>query len=252
MCGLIGYQAKTPQAWHFDILAKLLRESTVRGAHAFGMSYLRDGKLATVKSHKLDDLISLFGSPGFRERPPYALIAQTRYALYGEASEHSNNEPLVTIEPGETVAMIHNGSIHSGRREDWVEEFGGRYLSDNDGEIVLREYVSRSTSDFLRWFNKQRFAFAGMFLSTSTGLSYIRNRKRPLWFTETDSDFSFYASTRDILARAQAPGDYCEQLPNALSRCTGTLEKIREDARLYPSSPSVGGSGYVPPVRLGG
>lgn len=240
MSGVIAYRAKNPKQWHFDIIARLMRNSASRGLHSFGMSYLRDGKVSTIKSSRIDDLVCLLGSTSFQESPPCALIFNNHYSTSGDHKQPSNNQPIVSVEQGETIALAFDGVVSQRFRVDWEEEFGRRYVTDNDGEVVLREFIERGPEAFRSWFIRQRFSFAGFVLSSRSGLWWVRNPKRPLWYSTLEGDgVTFWASTRDILKRSEVPGEYFEQQPYTLGGCPIVLEKIRKDSGMFTATAAV-------------
>lgn len=217
MCGVVAYHSPNPAAYHFDILTNIMKESEIRGMHAYGMSWLGRGEeLRSMKTHRLPELSSTIGSPAFQANLPRALVAHNRYSTSGDWQDHANNQPIVAFEGSNKYSLVFNGVVDQGERKDWEKKFGGRYSTDNDGEIVLRKMMENAL-EFEKWFGKQKFSFAGAFLIEREGLFILRNRSRPLWKADADSAV-FFASTRDILRRAGAPGEYSEVPPFVVLR----------------------------------
>lgn len=206
MCGIVAYHSKNPKSWHLDLVSNIMVNSKIRGLHAYGMSYEREGKILSVKAHAQEELISRMGIQSFRDHPPRSFIAHNRYSTSGDWKDHSNNQPI-TIKKELDYSMVFNGVVDQGTPMEWEEKYGRHYSTDNDGEIVLREFLSRNLEDWQAWFRRQNFSFAGAFLVEREGLFIVRNANRPLWFASAEGA-SFYASTRDILKRSGAPGEY--------------------------------------------
>ncbi len=217
MSGIVAYYSKSPKAWHLDLVSILMRNSTIRGTHSFGMSYEGLGRILSVKSFNIDDVVSQMGSPSFRENPPRALIAHNQYLPGGNWRDFSNDPPITVRQDGVDYSMIFNGVVNQSQRCEWRERYGRSYDTDNDGEIVLREFIERAPDDWEAWFKRQKCSFAGAFLVEKKGLYIARNSNRPLWYSEVE-DTIFYASTRDILKRSRAPGEYCQARPGKLVR----------------------------------
>lgn len=217
MSGIVAYHSKNPKSWHLDLVSNLMRNSTIRGTHSFGMSYEGFGRILSVKSLEIDDVVGQMGFPAFRENPPRVLIAGNIYAIDLNWKDYSNNPPLTIREDGVDYSMVADGIIDTDNRHNRERSNGRSYYTENDGEIVLREFIERSNEDWEVWFRRQKFAFAGAFLVEKKGLYIARTAKRPLWFTEVE-DTVFYASTRDILKRSGAPGEYFQARPGKLSR----------------------------------
>ncbi len=216
MCGVVAYYSAQPKMFHFNHISNLLVQSKIRGLHAYGISYFRLGKLHNMKTHVLQDILSLLGSPSFLSDPPHALIAHNRYSTSGDWQQHSNNQPIVIQEAHHQHALVFNGVIDQGERADWQRKFGKRYVTDNDGEIVLREIID-DEEGWPEWFNKQRFSFAGAVLDSQGTITIFRNARRPLWNADY-GDAQFFASTSDILARSSVGGKQRELRPHEIIR----------------------------------
>ena len=49
MCSVIGAVLKEPSLKDFEILRRVFLESKIRGMHATGISYIKHGKIITIK-----------------------------------------------------------------------------------------------------------------------------------------------------------------------------------------------------------
>lgn len=216
MCGVVAYYSAKPKGFHFATLANLLIQSKIRGLHAYGISYFRLGKMHSMKTHDLEDILSLLASSGFIADPPHALIAHNRYSTSGDWQHHSNNQPIVIQEAHGQHALVFNGVVDQGERDEWQRTYGKRYITDNDGEIVLREMID-NPEGWEDWFKKQRFSFAGATLDHEGTITILRNARRPLWNADY-GDAQFFASTSDILARSSVGGQHRELRPHEVIR----------------------------------
>lgn len=214
MCGVIGYipgpdprESRTQK-----LFAALVRESSVRGLHAFGAAWRGDywpNKLDVVRSVKTDDILLKF-------RYHDSIIAHNRYALSGDWKEMENNQPI-TLEDQE-LALVFNGVIDMGTREEMEARWGVKLRSYNDGEIFLRlyEHNGRSAHWAQEWVRTMGGSFAGLWMDETGAVSALRNERRPLWVAgELEHPGEVWlASTRDILDRAGVPGYRAELEPN--------------------------------------
>lgn len=191
MCGVVGYrpvQATDPKELRLAF-CRLFEESTVRGLHAFGI--YQNG--AATRSFDREDIYSRF-------TPALPAIAHARYSTSGDWREVENNQPIVV---GRT-ALVFNGVIHMGTREEFNRDFQVSCEGENDGEVFLRRmekgehpgvFLSRLSGSFAGcWFDEQGVLWAG------------RNKRRPLWRCYYLGAY-WFASTLDILRRAGFPTD---------------------------------------------
>lgn len=212
MCGVIGFYSKEPRLAHLEAVCRLFEQSQVRGRHAYGVSmwvpdrFHADG-IRTFKAFDLDTLKKAIMD--LRYSPPTALIGHTRYSTSGDYKDHTNNQP---IHLGDGIALAFNGVISQAKKEEYEKTFNQRYVTDNDGEIVLRRFVasirpdpragadSPARGDFETFIEKGKFSFAGAFLEKGK-ITFVRNARRPLWTAELLGG-DFIASTRDIFDRS--------------------------------------------------
>lgn len=192
MCGIIGYSAETPQDLHYDAIASLFVQSKIRGLHAFGFSYFNGETLVTVKEHKLEDLLrSLFALKTFK---PKQLIGHTRYSTSGDYLNHGNNQPIVA----DGIALVFNGVIDMRSRSSWEQEYNTKFVTDNDGEIILRHIQQGGCPvEFLK---SKRCSFAGLYFYQGR-MCAVRNANRPMWQAEYEGA-TLIASTKDIFRRS--------------------------------------------------
>lgn len=125
-----------------------------------------------------------------------------RYCTSGDYLVPENNQPIVF--DAQSVALVFNGTVDMGTKEEMEERSGYSLLTENDGELVLRDCCEGDP--FRRIGRETGASFAGIVLGVQAdGSPYmyaLRNEKRPLWAFETSAGY-FIASTRDIASRAK-------------------------------------------------
>ncbi len=191
MCAVIGFAADKPTDVHLHHLINLFTESQVRGLHAFGFSYILEGRVKTFRSNNLEDIIRSLKTVW----PVSELIGHCRYSTSGDWQQPENNQPLVKREQ----ALVFNGVISMKTKIEMEREFGIDMSSDNDGEIALH-YYNLNVDQCMRWIKEGKFSFAGIFLNSAIMVA-IRNKSRPM-ATMTKDGALFIGSTVDIFARA--------------------------------------------------
>ena len=228
----------------------LHRESKIRGLHAFGYfcqwkdrGEMKSRTSGWRKAHSLGELAGTLYS--MSNRWPEMYIGHNRYSTSGDWRDHKNNQPLIAG----GKALVFNGVIHMGTKEQMEAEFNISLATDNDGEVFLRHSIVDSPAKFVEGISG---SFAGVWIEPETGeICALRNERRPLWAVVQDG-YVAVASTRDIVERALGP----DAAANALELPENerfTFEQIRterpqarrsqQSSRLSGLPPSYGGSG---------
>lgn len=179
MCGLCGVYSLGFSAPEYDIFQKLLFLNYFRGRDSTGV--IRVGQDNTIRTKK-----SLLSSPVFLETDhcyefvsdslkgagrPVILMGHTRAATVGSVSI-KNAHPFSF----ENVVGMHNGTVnkifkHTGEYETDSEALY-RNINDYGIDAALNEIARHDSAYALQWIDKQEGT-----------LNFIRNDKRPLWFT---------------------------------------------------------------------
>lgn len=194
MCGVIGYWPEAPEAGASQAFVRLFEESRVRGRHAYGMS---TGDVC-VRSLDYRDVVGVFD-------PSRQVIAHTRYSTSGDWRVLANNQPIVA----DHLALVFNGVIHMGTKEEFERDFGVSCHTDNDGEVFLQRLLAGEDAEhFVRRIGG---SFAGVWVDGQR-MYACRNEGRPLWRASAYGAM-WYASTRDIFGRAGFPPSTITQLP---------------------------------------
>lgn len=194
MCGVIGMFAPQPKAVHLDGVVKLFVQSQIRGLHAFGFSYYKNGVIKTEKFISLEPLFDALAD--LKKDPPSLLIGHTRYSTSGDWKNPDNNQPIAL--PKEDFSLVFNGVITQETKEEYSARLKKTFVTENDGEIFARKVLDGEKWE--RWIEDNDFSFAGLFLHKGRMLA-IRNENRPLWLGNFEGAV-FVGSTQDIFLRS--------------------------------------------------
>lgn len=195
MCGVVGFSGKGGSRAQFVALCK---QSCIRGVHAFGAAWIdTDGQLRYVRSVSYAAVEDAIPNP-----LPDRIVFHNRYCTSGDYLVPENNQPIVF--DTQRIALVFNGTVDMGTKEEMEARSGYNLLTENDGELVLRDFCEGDP--FRRIGKATGTSFAGVVLGVnSSGLQYmyaLRNEKRPLWAFRTSAGY-FITSTRDIASRAK-------------------------------------------------
>lgn len=190
MCGVVGYSG-APSAEARAQFIRLCDEARIRGEHAYGIAYHEEGKgVVCAKGTNFDVIMQLIPTP-----LPARIIFHARYSTSGDYRDMLNNQPIVI----DGDALVFNGTVDMGTKDEMEQRNGLTMLTDNDGELVLRDiqdgHPFRRLADNL-------VTFAGIVLRGNGEMFAIRNALRPLWRFEVPGG-TFLASTQDIALRAK-------------------------------------------------
>lgn len=186
MCAVIGAVIKAESS--FRTLRNVFIESKIRGKHATGLSYIKDGRIHTIiektsaesfiKNKSFKDYINDDGR--------LYLIGHIRYST----SDLKYNQPINS----DIISIAHNGVISQDDPSKW------KYVTDgkNDSELVLKSFEFKSHP--LLDFPHSSQAVTALWLSKNEVRGF-RNGKRPLWISQNDGEF-FFTSTKDIATRS--------------------------------------------------
>lgn len=187
MCGIVGYFSKNPQNEDQYILFKLIRQSKIRGMHAYGLSYLSGDNLVTRKyyQHELRQI---------KVPNTNMLIFHNRYSTSGDYANHDNNQPIHI----DDMSMVFNGVIEMCSKPEMERRWRITMQTENDGEIIMRagKFEPQQMLKLISFAG----SYSGLMIRNKT-LYAMTNGKRPLWKLEVNGS-TFFASTKDIFIRA--------------------------------------------------
>ena len=193
MCAVIGAILKDPRKEDFEMLHRVFLESKIRGMHATGISYVKNGQIITDKRPVPADEFP-FDFPSYvNEDGSLYLIGHCRYST----SDLEYNQPIAN----ENLSVVHNGVITQEDPENWFDLYGYECETKNDTELILHT-AEDCISPLLRWKDS---SLAVCELHVDKVLRVYRNGKRPLYLTSIPSG-CIITSTADVPKRAEVGG----------------------------------------------
>ena len=194
MCGVIGTILKSPSNNELNLIRKIFHESKIRGMHATGLSYVKNEELITVKESVSADKFEFLDNleDCINEDGNLYLIGHCRYST----SDLEYNQPI----SNGNLSVVHNGVVTQELFDNWKLLYGYECSTKNDSELLLH-----TTEDDNNVFEVWKDSSMGVCtLNVDKTLTFYRNGKRPLYFSETDTVL-IVASTKDILHRSGLP-----------------------------------------------
>jgi glutamine phosphoribosylpyrophosphate amidotransferase len=188
MCGIIGVHLDDITPGQIIKVKNLIHESSIRGIHAAGISYLKNGVIRTDNAHgSSDSFMEDKSVEDFIDSKDLHLIGHTRYST----SDLEFNQPI----GDKTLSVVHNGVISQASPKSWKKLFGLTTKTTNDSELIFAALKMRQSP-----LEKFEGSMAVCVL-TKDNLVAFRNHERPLWFCNQPNGVIF-ASTKDILLRS--------------------------------------------------
>ena len=194
MCGVLGIAIKNFNEGDYDLVRSLFIQSMIRGKHATGVSYVKNGRVNTIKDPipanewiEKQDLNEWKNEDG-----NLYCIGHVRYST----SDLRYNQPMATKE----LSIVHNGVISQESPETWQEKYNLKTVTANDSELVLRAIEQELTP--LSYFHPASMAVCTIELNKK--LTAFRNEERPLYCAQDDGIVVF-ASTEDISTARPLP-----------------------------------------------
>lgn len=192
MCAVIGAYLPGVSQEGLAVVKRLFAESEIRGLHATGLTYYKDGELHTIRDTiKGSDFFKKYDIETMIDEGQLRLIGHCRYST----SDLEFNQPMIN----ESMALVHNGVISQESPERWKELFGYDFQTRNDSEILLQSLTHEHS--FSRW---EEASISCCYMNKEGELFAYRNGKRPLHFAEGRLGL-FVASTKNIISRVDLP-----------------------------------------------
>jgi glutamine phosphoribosylpyrophosphate amidotransferase len=191
MCAIIGAYIENPSSLDLVMLADVFRESSIRGLHATGVSWVRDGEVKTRIDAKpaTQFLESLDLNNCVNEDGNLYLIGHCRYST----SDLEFNQPLWN----ENISIVHNGVITQEMPENWERLYGYKCKTRNDSELIVHTLEAKKSP--LVEFSNASMAVVELYKEKQ--LRFYRNGKRPIYFTSLTNG-GIITSTKDIALRS--------------------------------------------------
>jgi len=191
MCAIIGAYIENPSSRDLVMLADVVRESSIRGLHATGVSWVRDGEIKTRIDAKpaTQFLESLDLNNCVNEDGNLYLIGHCRYST----SDLEFNQPLYN----DNISIVHNGVVSQEMPENWERLYGYKCKTRNDSELILHTLEAKKSP--LVEFSNASMAIVELYKEKQ--LRFYRNGKRPIYFTSLTNG-GIITSTKDIALRS--------------------------------------------------
>jgi glutamine phosphoribosylpyrophosphate amidotransferase len=196
MCAIVGAVLANPTSEDLLMLHRVFLESKIRGMHATGISYIKNGKVITEKLPVPANEFPFTFAEYVNEDGNLYIIGHCRYST----SDLEYNQP---ISNDDSKSVVHNGVITQELPENWKQIYGYDCVTKNDSELVLH------SNDPLVEFSHMSMGVCE--LNANKTMKVYRNGKRPLYLSAT-SNGCIITSTRDIAKRANVKG-ITEEVP---------------------------------------
>lgn len=191
MCAVIGAYIEKPNSQDIKMLSDVFIQSSIRGLHATGISWVKDEKIHTFISTspaiKFLDYFDL--NQTINEDGNQYLIGHCRYST----SDLNYNQPLYN----DNFSIVHNGVISQELPENWETLYGYKCETKNDSELILHTIKAKKSP--LIEFSSASMAVIELYKEKK--LRFYRNGKRPIYFTSLPNG-GIITSTKDIAIRA--------------------------------------------------
>ena len=214
MCAVFGAFLEKPIAQDLKMLADVFRESSIRGLHATGISWVRDNRVhAMISATPAGKFVEAFDlKTALNEDGNLYLIGHCRYST----SDLNYNQPLWDS----NFAIVHNGVVSQEMPENWERLYGYKCQTRNDSELILHTLRAKKSP-------LVEFADASMSvveLYKEKKLRFYRNGKRPIYFTSLPNG-GIITSTKDIAERANLKGTVEVDMNSYVTMNNGTFAK---------------------------
>lgn len=191
MCAVIGAYLQNPTPENLVTLENVFRESSIRGLHATGISWVRNNNIHTyiTKTPASEFLHNFSLSSAINEDGSLYLIGHCRYST----SDLNYNQPLYNKD----VSIVHNGVVSQEMPENWQRLYGYKCETLNDSELILHTLKAKKSP--LVEFPDSSMAVVELYREKK--LRFYRNGKRPIYFTSLPNG-GIITSTKDIAIRS--------------------------------------------------
>jgi glutamine phosphoribosylpyrophosphate amidotransferase len=214
MCAVFGAFLEKPIAQDLKMLADVFRESSIRGLHATGISWVRDNRVhAMISATPAGKFVEAFDlKTALNEDGNLYLIGHCRYST----SDLNYNQPLWDS----NFAIVHNGVVSQEMPENWERLYGYKCQTRNDSELIL--HTLRAKKSPLVEFADASMAVVELYKEKK--LRFYRNGKRPIYFTSLPNG-GIITSTKDIAERANLKGTVEVDMNSYVTMNNGTFAK---------------------------
>lgn len=214
MCAVVGAFLEKPIPQDLKMLADVFRESSIRGLHATGVSWVRGDRIHTmISATPAGKFLEAFDlKNAINEDGNLYLIGHCRYST----SDLNYNQPLWDS----NIAIVHNGVVSQEMPENWERLYGYKCQTRNDSELIL--HTLRAKKSPLVEFADASMAVVELYKEKK--LRFYRNGKRPIYFTSLPNG-GIITSTKDIAERANLKGTVEVDMNSYVTMINGTFAK---------------------------
>ena len=191
MCAVIGAYIESPSSLDLATLADVFRESSIRGLHATGISWVKGDRIHTyISKTPATEFLNYFDlAKTINEDGNLYMIGHCRYST----SDLEFNQPLYN----DNFSIVHNGVVSQEMPEDWQRLYGYNCVTRNDSELILHTLEAKK-SPLVEFANA---SMAVVELYKEKKIRFYRNGKRPIYFTSLPNG-GIITSTKDIAIRS--------------------------------------------------
>jgi len=191
MCGVLGITINNFSEGDYDLVRSLFIQSMIRGKHATGVSFVKNGRVNTIKDPiPANEWIKKQNLGDWRnEDGNLYCIGHIRYST----SDLRYNQPMAT----DRISIAHNGVISQESPETWEKKYGLTTATSNDSELVLRAMEEEINP--LQHFHPASMAVCALY--DDKRIVAFRNEERPLYCSFANN-VTVFSSTEDILKRS--------------------------------------------------
>lgn len=203
MCGVIGVILESPSDEDFQIIKNIFVESKIRGLHATGISYVKNGKIVTIKEPiSSDKFVEKYftNKEIFIDDNHIMMIGHCRYST----SDLEFNQPI----SNDSFSIVHNGVVTQEPYESWRELYGYDCVTKNDTELLFHTILDNH-DPLWKWKDSSLSCIE----LNEYGLRFYRNEKRPLYYTRFSGGY-IITSTKDIVKRSGISSEPNMTIPN--------------------------------------
>lgn len=214
MCAIVGCYLQNPSSDDFDLISNVLLESSIRGLHATGVSWIRDGKIHThIEKLPARSFLQKFDiEKTVNEDGNLYMVGHCRYST----SDLNYNQPLYN----NNISIVHNGVVSQEMPENWEKIYGYKCTTRNDSELILHTLEAKKSP--LVEFAEASMAVVELYRDKT--IRFYRNGKRPIYFTSMKNG-GIITSTKNIAIRSKLNSPKEVPMNMYLTAVNGTMKK---------------------------
>lgn len=226
MCAVIGAILEKPTEEDWLLIQKVILESSIRGLHATGASFLlhwNQGITTFIEPVPAQKFISIHLKKSVNEfinsDGNLYMIAHCRYST----SDLKYNQPLYS----DNYSIVHNGVVSQEMPERWKDLYGYDCKTKNDSELILHA-LENNKSPLQKFVNS---SMSVVELHKDKQIRFYRNGKRPIYYSKVSNGY-IVSSTKDIALRSNLSD--IKQVPmNSYHTVTSDLKLVKQKLDIF-------------------